>query len=98
MGPVGPAGEGMVALDAALAGLGIGRKFCRQLRAELRLEDVTRQGSYISGGTCDSTYVYTWVVLEVRFMIGTVCILFVSVENAYAYICFVLKLDRQRDR
>jgi len=29
----------MVALDAALAGLGIGRKFCRQLRAELRLED-----------------------------------------------------------
>lgn len=47
MGPVGPAGEGMVALDAALAGLGIGRKFCRQLRAELRLEDVTRQGSDI---------------------------------------------------
>ena len=43
VGPVG-AGEGMVALDAALAGLGIGRKFCRQLRAELRLEDVTRQG------------------------------------------------------
>lgn len=45
VGPVGPAGEGMVALDAALAGLGIGRKFCRQLRAELRLEDVTQQPS-----------------------------------------------------
>eukprot|EP00438_Fugacium_kawagutii_P034936 Skav211756 [mRNA] locus=scaffold674:50318:53567:+ [translate_table: standard] len=28
-----------VSLDAALAGLGIGRKQCRMLRAELRLED-----------------------------------------------------------
>ena len=31
-------------LDAALSGLGISRKFCRQLRAELHLENVTRQG------------------------------------------------------
>ena len=38
-----------MALDAALAGLGIGRKFCRQLRAELRLEDVTRQGRCVEG-------------------------------------------------
>lgn len=34
----------MVALHAALTGLGISRKFCRQLRAELHLEEVTRQG------------------------------------------------------
>lgn len=32
------------------------------------------------------------------FMIGTVCILFVSVENAYAYICFVLRwIDKETD-
>lgn len=33
-----------MALHAALTGLGISRKFCRQLRAELHLEEVTRQG------------------------------------------------------
>lgn len=31
--------SGDLALDAALAGLGVGRKLCRQLRAELKLEE-----------------------------------------------------------
>eukprot|EP00435_Cladocopium_sp_Y103_P072431 s288_g40.t1 len=34
-----PSNGSSVALDAALAGLGVGRKLCRQLRAELKLEE-----------------------------------------------------------
>ena len=32
-------GGSELSLDAALAGLGVGRKLCRQLRAELKLEE-----------------------------------------------------------
>lgn len=68
-----------------------------QGRAEVRRCDSTRK-LYLEGCVILLTCTHMGG-FRGMFMIGTVCILFVSVENAYAYICFVLRwIDRETDR